>query len=241
MSKIIYSGLESSGKSLQLAMRAEKVMLRNVRWKEKSGIARPIYTNTPFSQKYTEYGEKNGIEVRIWKDLEELITVRDCDVFIDEIGTYFDARFWADLSQDVRRWIQQGAKMGIELYGAAQDFAQIDLAFRRLTSQLFHITKIIGSARPSATKPAVKRIWGLCHMIELEASNYEESKKRSVGTKIINLFSGWFTIQRRYCEMFDTRFFLEKSKPVPYKHVEKFCEHFGDAGHNCDYHRIQHV
>jgi len=239
--KIIYSGLESSGKSLQLAMRAEAIMIRNVKWKKRSGKARQIWTNTPFSEAYVEYGKKEGIEVHVWKDLEELITKRDCDIFIDEIGTYFDARFWADLSIDVRRWIQQGAKMGIELYGACQDFAQVDIAFRRLTTQLFQITKIIGSGRPSPTKPPIKRIWGFCHMVELDPRAYDESKKKFMGAGLLNWFTGWFTIQRRYCEMFDTRFFLEKSKPVPYKHVQRFCEHYGEPGHNCDYERTLHL
>jgi len=222
-------------------MRAEKVMLRNVKWKEKSGIARPIGTNSPFSEAYKEYGRQNGIEVFVWKDLDELITRRDCDIFIDEIGTYFDARFWADLSIDVRRWIQQGAKMGIELYGACQDFAQVDVAFRRLTTQLFHIKKMFGSGRPSPTKPPIKRIWGLCHMVELDPRNYDEANKRFTGAALLNLFSGWFTIQRRYCEMFDTRFFLEKSKPMPYRHVERFCEYADDPKHDCDFHKVSHV
>jgi len=236
MSKIIYSGLESSGKSLMLAMRAETVLFRNIRWKEKSGISRPIYTNSPFSERFTEYGKKNGINIYLWKNLDDLILVRDADIFIDEIGTYFDSRFWADLSQDVRRWIQQGAKMGIELYGAAQDFAQIDIAFRRLTSQLFHITKFIGSARPSPTKPPIKRIWGICHMVELDPKNYDENKKRFTGATLLNWFTGWFTIQRKYCELFDTRYFLEKSKTMPYKHIEKFCEN-----PDCEFHRTLHV
>jgi len=236
MSKIIFSGLESSGKSLQLAMIAEKVLLRNVRWLEKSGVARKILTNSPFSEAYMAFAQANGIEVRLWENLDELIQQRDCDVFIDEIGTYFDARLWADLSLDVRRWIQQGAKMGIELYGACQDFAQVDISFRRLTSELYLITKWLGSARPSPTKPPVKRIWGLCHKVALDPRSYNEEKKKFASEGIMNWFTGWFTIQRRYCEMFDTRFFLKRSKPLPYKHFERSCNE-----PNCEYHRVVHV
>jgi len=236
MSKVIFSGLESSGKSLQLAMRAEKILFRNIKWREESGISRKILTNSPFSAAYMKYAKENKIEVILWENLDELISQRDCDIFIDEIGTYFDARLWAELSLDVRRWIQQGAKMGVELYGACQDFAQVDISFRRLTSQLFQITKFFGSARPSPTKPPIKRIWGLCHMVELQPQSYNEDKKKFQSEGILNWFSGWFTIQRKYCEMFDTRFFLKRSAPLPLKHIERFC---GDP--NCSFHRVVHV
>lgn len=236
MSKVIFSGLESSGKSLQLAMKGEAVLMRNIKWRERSGIARKILTNSPFSEKFNAFAKDNGIDVVVWENLDELIQQRDCDVFIDEIGTYFDSRMWADLSLDVRRWIQQGAKMGIELYGACQDFAQVDVSFRRLTSELYHITKWIGSARPSPTKPPIKHIWGLCHMVELNPQSYDEGKKKFQSEGILNWFTGWFTIQRRYCEMFDTRFFLKRSTPLPLKHIERFC---GDP--NCEFKRTVHV
>jgi len=236
MSKVIFSGLESSGKSLQLAMIAEKILLRNIRWREQSGIARKILTNSPFSEAYMKYAKDNGIVVHQWENLDELISQRDCDVFIDEIGTYFDARLWSELSLDVRRWIQQGSKMGIELYGACQDFAQVDISFRRLTSELHHITKWCGSRRPSPTKPPIKRIWGLCHKVALDPQHYDEGKKKFQSEGILNFFTGWFLIERRYCELFDTRFFLKRSKPLPYKHHERFCNEPG-----CEFHKVVHV
>jgi len=236
MSKVIFSGLESSGKSLQLAMKAERVLLRNIKWRERSGIARKILTNSPFSEKYNAFAKDNGIDVVIWENLDELIQQRDCDVFVDEIGTYFDARMWSELSLDVRRWIQQGAKMGIELYGACQDFAQVAVSFRRLTSELYHITKWVGSARPSPTKPPIKRIWGLCHMVELNPQNYDENKKKFQSEGFLNFFSGWFTIQRRYCEMFDTTQKIIRSKPVPLRHIERTCELV-----SCGHVKTQHV
>lgn len=239
--KIIYTGLESSGKSLQLAMRAEIVLFRNIKWKTKTGTARKILTNSPFSEKFMAVAKANGIEVVLWENLDELITQRDCDIFVDEIGTYFDARLWADLSLDVRRWIQQGAKMGIELYGAAQDFAQVDLSFRRLVSQLFHITKVIGSGRPSPTKPPIKKIWGLCHMVELNPQKYDEKKKQFATEGIMNFFTGWFTIQRKYCELFDTRYFLKRSRPIPLKHIERVCEFHDSPDHKCNFEKTFHV
>jgi len=88
---------------------------------------------------------------------------------------------WTDLSLDVRRWLTQGSKMGIEFYGSAQDFAQVDKAFRRLCNHLYDIKKLLGSARPSATKPPVKKIWGICLMNSLDPNAYNEDKKKYEG------------------------------------------------------------
>lgn len=222
MSKAIFSGLEGSGKSLKLAMVASEIAFRNGKWKKKSGITRPIYSNLKFSDEFKNYVETElKIPIYYWNDLNELIKIENADVFIDEVGNYFDSRMWSDLSLDVRRWLTQGSKMGIELYGTAQDFAQVDKAFRRLCNDLIHITKVIGSARPSPTKPPIRRIWGLCFTRALDPQGYDEDKKKFAGS-----FSmpGFFFIEREACEIFDTSQKILRSKPAPYKHVERECE-----------------
>jgi len=236
--KIIYSGLESSGKSLRLAEVVSDLVHRNSKWAYVTGTQRPIVSNLRFSRAFEEYADSLNVPIFYWTDLDQLIKYDNADIVIDEVGTYFDARLWSDLSLDVRRWLTQGAKSGIEIYGTAQDFAQIDLAFRRLVNHLYHITKLVGSRRPSATKPPVKRIWGVCMMNELDPREYKEDQKSMARMSIIPSF---FMIERKYCEMFDTRFFLEKSKPMPYRHIERFCEYADDPEHDCDFHKVNHL
>jgi len=232
MSKVIYSGLESSGKSLKLAMKAEELLMRNKRWLKKSGTARPIISNLIFSQAFVERAESAGIKIEYWRNLDELIQYRDCDVLMDEIGNYFDSRSWTDLSLDVRSWLTQAAKCGVEIYGTAQDFAQVDKAFRRLVNELYHIRKVVGSPRPSATRPPVKAIWGVAMVRELEAMGYDESKL-AFNTK--SIIPSIFFIRRKYCEIFDTNAKIAKSKPPPFRHVERSC---GDP--NCTFHKTFH-
>jgi len=222
--KVVYTGLESAGKSLALAMRAERVLKRNAKWKAKSGSVRPIVSNIAFSEAFMTSARKLGIPVHIWRDLDDLILWKNCDVFIDEIGTYFDARNWTNLSLDVRRWVQQGAKAGIELYGAAQDFAQIDIAFRRLTNEVHQISKLLGSPRPSNTRPPVRFIWGLCVSWELDAKSYKSTEAEM---KLAWIFPGWFFIRKHFCDLFDTTQFLEKSAPPLFKHYERSCPDCG--------------
>jgi len=231
--KVIYSGLESSGKSLRLAMKTEELRNRNARWRGISGKSRPIYSNMRFSDMFERKCEDAGVPIRYYQDLEDLIKIENADVVMDEVGNYFDARGWSELSLDVRRWLTQAAKSGVEIYGSAQDFAQVDKSFRRLVNELYHIRKVVGSPRPSATKPPVVRIWGLCMVRELEPNSYDEDdfKKRSI-------FPSVFFIRKRHCEVFNTNQKIVKSKPAPYRHITRYCELHGNG---CNHERTTHV
>jgi len=236
--KVIFSGLESSGKSLKLAKTVAEIAYRNSKWKKRSGQTRPIASNLEFSPQFHEHVTKElEIPIVYWTNVEELIKMHDCDVVVDEVGNYFDSRLWADLSLDARRWLSQGAKTGIEMYGSAQDFAQVDKAFRRLVNHLFHITKVMGSRRPSPTKPPVTRIWGLCLVRELDPQGYDEDKKKFANGSAIPSF---FTIRRQDCEIFDTTQKIIRSLPTPLRHEERFCERHNDAV-PCSFHKIIHV
>lgn len=232
--KVIYSGLESSGKSLRLAKVAVDLVYRNSKWYEKTNVERPIVSNMIFSEEFKSWAEvEMNVPIRYWKNLDELIQYDNVDIIIDEVGTYFDARLWSDLSLDVRRWLTQGAKSGIEIYGGAQDFAQVDLAFRRLVNHLYHITKLAGSRRPAPTKPPVRFIWGVCSMRELNPREYKEDKKAFDKT---SLFPSFFLIERKYTEIFDTTQKIERSSAPPLKHIDRYCENA-----NCGYHKVSHV
>lgn len=201
------------------------IVWRNYKWLKKSGIVRPIYSNLRLSDEYYQYvSNELGIPIHYWENIDDLIKIQNADVFIDEVGNYFDSRLWSELSLDARRWLSQGAKVGIELYGSAQDFAQVDKAFRRLVNVLQHITKVIGSRRPSPTKPPVGFIWGWCMVRELDPAGYDEDKKKfaSGGT-----LPGFFFIRKEFCEIFDTTQLIKRSKPQLLKHVERFCETVG--------------
>jgi len=203
-------------------MRAERILRRNSQWFYKSGIARPIYSNLFFSKSFEERAIGLGVPIYYWKDLDELIEIQNADVLMDEVGNYFDSRGWSELSLDVRRWLTQAAKSGVEIYGTAQDFAQIDKAFRRLVNELIHIRKVLGSPRPSATRPAVTRVWGLCLERELDPVGYDEDSFKTRG-----IFPWPFLIRRKYCDIFDTTQKILKSKPAPLRHVARVCPDCG--------------
>jgi len=198
--KVVYTGIESSGKSLQLARVAKGLVVRNSKWLKKTGVPRPLRSNMKFSRSFEMWARSKGIPIFYYKNLEEIIYETECDVFIDEILKYFDARNWATLSLDSKHWLTQGAKTGVHVYGSAQDFSQVEKSFRLLCNQVFVVTKILGSRRPMKTSPEVKRIWGICWIRSVDPKTF---KGDSVNMETRG-FPGMFLIKKEDTEIFDT-------------------------------------
>jgi len=242
---VIFTGLPGSGKSYKLGQTVVDILYTNVKAYVKALKAwetdvlefpelpkpepRKVYTNLKMS---IEIEDEFKEFIVYWRDLRELTPLRDCDVVIDEVGTYFDARLWETLSLEMRRWLSQHRKFGIQIYGTAQDFAQVDKAFRRLTSNLLYLTKLMGSRDISATKAPPKYIWGISLVRELDPTVYDELKSKFGATGIPRFM--W--ISRKGTMVFDTRAEVKLSSSLPLKHIEKECEL-----PDCDYHKLIHV
>lgn len=255
--KIIFSGLEDSGKSLKLAMTASNLVVRNSKWyrqqikdykafgeiefsekyKIQKPIVRPIKSNMRFMDEFYDWATKEmRIPILYWKDLDQILYDDDCDIIMDEVSRYFNARKWQELSTDALGWLTQSSKRGVEIYGAAQDFSQVDVNFRRLVGGrggLFHISKLIGSRRPSPTRPPVRRIWGVCSVKELDPIGYDQSTSLFKPKSVIPSF---FTIDRKYCEIFDTKQKLQAGHPPKLRHSKQMCE-LAD----CSFTRVNHA
>jgi hypothetical protein len=223
----VYTGRPGSGKSNKLAQTLIEIIGRNQRFYLKTGIVRHIYTNFRLRD---DLEEKFSGALRHWNNLEELAIVQDSDVFIDEIFNYFDAKHWAELSFSIRRWLSQHRKMGVEIYGNSQDFAQIDIAFRRMVSKLYYLVKIISSRDPSPTRPPVKFIWGLSVIYTLSPIDYKEDQKENK-----TVLNGIMFITRRTCEIYNTREIIEPGVFPPFVHTERYCNK-----PNCEFKRILH-
>jgi hypothetical protein len=212
------------------AMSSEQYALFEKRVSDRIPPRRMLWTNLQFTQKVED--EFSGY-FQYWRDLRQLTPLRDVDIAIDEVATYFDARLWETLSLEMRRWLAQHRKFGIEIYGTTQDFAQVDKSFRRLTSNLIHLTKMIGSGDISPTRPAPKYVWGFVVVKELDPTNYDEQKSKFQKSGMLPSFM-W--ISRSMTEVFDTRAEVKMSKSLPLHHIEKECEL-----DNCQFHKVVHV
>jgi len=244
----IFTGLPGSGKSAMLARTVIDVLYRNRKWywkqqknweqaRKKKGARempypepRRVYTNLKLSPEVEK--EFEGF-INYWTDLRQLTPLRDTDVIIDEVATYFDARLWETLSLEMRRWLAQHRKFGIEIYGTAQDFAQVDKAFRRLTSDLVYLTKLIGTRDISPTRPPPKFVFVLSLVQTLDPTVYDEQLSKFGSNSMIPRFR---MITGRDVRIFDTRAEIALSHALPLKHIERVCEL-----NNCAFHKVQHV
>jgi len=245
--KAIFSGLEDSGKSLKLAMIAVDLVYRNSKWLQKQEkdllelgqqgfeekyeryaikkpFVRPITSILPFKPRFLDFAAEHRVPINDWSEsrsvISDLESLRSTDLIIDEVGTYFDSRTFKDLPLSTRLWLAQASKLGVDIYGAAQDFSQVDISFRRLTNELYEITKIIGSPRPDISRPPVEHVWGLCMLRELNPIGYDEKNKYASQKSL----PSFFFIQQKFCEVYDTNKRVPKAEFPPFRHVLRRCE-----------------
>jgi len=226
----VISGLPGAGKSLMLARIIVDLLYRNRRWNRKTGAQRKLYTNLKLAPKIMEEFEGDIIE---WTDTIQLTKVRDADVIWDEFATAMDATQWQNMPLELKRWLQQHRKFGIEIYGTSQDFAQVDKSFRRLVSDLLYITKLVGSRDKSATAPPPRWIWGICIVRVLDPTQYNEAKSKFENESILPRFM-WIT--RDDIEIYDTTAEVAVGTYPALRHIERTCENA-----LCNHVKVTHV
>jgi len=169
----IWEGNTGQGKSYMSATDTLYLLQRNKKWYEtkKTSIKRMVATNMAINKElqnaYKDY-------VLQWSELDQLINLRECDVIFDDMATYLDSQRWTDTPMSVKRWLRLHEHYGCDIYGNAQDFLTIDPSVRRLTGTVTRVTKVIGSRRPSATKPKVRFIWGMLFLRQITKENMEK-------------------------------------------------------------------
>lgn len=223
MSKTVYIGLEGSGKTLFMARDAHELLYRNRNWYKKTGVMRPLVSNITFSPSFEAFAREMGVPIAYWRDLEELEQMTECDLFIDELGAYFDSRTFADLPLSVRLWLAQADKLGVHIYGGAQDWGQVDVSYRRLVKRLYEVKKFIGTRRPSQSRPGAKHPWAVILAYKVApAINADSSELKTLSiVPSINVFA------RKSVSRFDTNARVENSAPPPLKKIVRVCPEDG--------------
>jgi len=230
-SKRIFVGLEGSGKSLLMARESVQNVYRNARWYKKTGVTRPIMGNLAWSPSFIEFASSKGVPVLKWQHLADLPKLSECDLYIDELGTYFDSRGFADLPLDVRLWLAQAEKMGVQIVGGAQDFGQVDVSFRRLCKEVYEVKKLMGSRRPMKTAPRVRFAWGVCLKWQLDPRSFDGDQAEM---KHIGLFPMPFLISKKDLKTFDTSTRVNLSEPPPLQKIVRTCKEDG-------YQRVRYI
>jgi len=178
-------------------------------------IARKIVSNIRYSKSLEEYAKAKGIEIRYWKDIEELEKLTECDLFIDEIGAYFDSRTFDLLPLSTRLWLAQAQKLGVDIWGGAQDWGQIDVSFRRLVKRLYELKKILGTRRPSKTFPAGKHPWAVIFAWRVAPAASSDSTE----LRTLSLLPEFYFAGKKSFARFDTNARVPDTAPPPLKKI----------------------
>jgi len=211
----IIEGAPGQGKSLYTARMVKKLLSRNRKWAQKSGIIRCVYSNLLFSE---HFYSQNREFLRFWRSPLELISIFDADVIWDEIATELDSRNFASLPDELKIFLSQYRKRGVDIYANTQDFSMVDARARLMVTRVASLSKIIGSPDPSPTKPPVNRVWGLVAVRDVE--NYKEV---SPDKKRYGLVPSFFFIDREDIEIYDTRQAIEAGA-LPSRRLRKYKE-----------------
>lgn len=239
----IFEGRPGQGKSLYLARKVRTLLKRNKKFYEETGRMRYIYCNFRLSETFRDTslvelspetteltGESQAHLIQYWDSVSDLVNLRDVDVLWDEIANELDSRNFADLSLPVKKMLSHHRKRGIEIYANTQDFSMVDLRVRLMTSNLSKMVKVCGSPDPSATRPEIKKIWGVIFSYRvLEVSPADPHEKD------FSPFPSVFFIRKSDTDIYST---TEESKNTDVRvlrHVVHVCE-----DPNCNYTRVVH-
>jgi len=230
----IIEGKPGQGKSLYSARLARQLLKRNKKWFEKSGIKRKIMSNIKFSLDFEREAGKEFLGY--WSSIDEVTKLKNVDLLWDEIATELDSRNFSLLSEDVKRFLSQYRKRGIDIYANTQDFSMIDIRARLMVTRVASLAKLIGSPDPTPTKPPIKKIWGLVMIREVgEIFSDDPHNKKYMG------IPSFFFIDREDVNIYDTTQDIPLSPPLPYRHVVRKCEYADDPDHKCKLCKVLHV
>jgi len=85
--------------------------------------------------------------------LQDFKYIFDGIVFLDEAGSFFEAREWAKFSPDDRQKFQQHRKMELDIYLGVQSFTRLDSSIRELTAEVIEANSFPKSSRKKRRTP----------------------------------------------------------------------------------------
>jgi len=150
------------------------------------------------------------------------------DILWDEIATELDSRNFANLTVELKRFLSQYRKRGVDIYANTQDFSMIDARARLMITRVKTLRKLIGSRDISTTKPPPRFIWGIILIREVE--NFRETDPEK---KKYSLIPSIMLITKDLVSMYDTQQDIPLGRPAPLKHIELCCEFYDTPGHIC--------
>jgi len=180
---ILVTGLPGNGKTFYLAKLA----------KEAIDLGTPIWVNFKLNT--------SSPLVHYYNDPMDLLKAERGKIFMDEAQIYFNSRKWESLDERVQYKLQQHRHDGLDLIGAVQSAARIDVLFRELVAEWVMCRKLIASAEMA------KHPWGVVMVTPMDPQSMKEDLPKRQG------LPSFFWLGKNIANFYDT---LEKI-PIPEK------------------------
>jgi zona occludens toxin (predicted ATPase) len=133
-----FTGLPGQGKTYNMTRRAIKVMAKG----------RKVYAN--YQLKGSEY----------FKELSELVGVKDALILVDEAGIYLPSQAWKSIPFEFIRQLRQHRHDGLDLWYTAQDMQDVATYLRRLTQFQHDFSRIWKVYYGKTTNPRNREKYG---------------------------------------------------------------------------------
>lgn len=98
-------------------------------YEEKKKWWKDILIKLRIKKGYRSYPESN---LKYWKKLEDLWTIEQGIIFMDEAHVYINARRWKDMPEEMERKLAQHRKDGLHIICTVQSVNRLDTIFREL-------------------------------------------------------------------------------------------------------------
>jgi len=209
----IYTGLPGSGKTTKLASIALMKLKESRKIEQNTGFHRSLRTNIKFSPEIElQYADL----IEYFVDIYDMPTWKDCDIIIDEISTYFDSQEWEHLPRQIKRYLKLHRHYRVNIYGIAQDFLTVDKNFRRLTSQLFLMLRVFGTAEPMPFEKQKKYPFVFSIQYEVDKKFWELEKEmyQYIGSE-------WHLFTPGTFKIFDTSQEIPEQVPPPLRRIQR--------------------
>jgi len=180
----LITGLPGSGKTYYLAKLAQEALKQN----------REIWVNFKLFPK-----TRKEQFVHYYNDPALLREAEAGSILMDEAHIYFNSRKWESLDERVQYKLQQHRKDGLDIVGAVQSEARLDIVFRELVAEWKHCRKIISSGEMA------KHHWGFVIVSRFDPNDMKGAKPKRQG------FPEIIRIKREITSFYDT---LQKI-PIP--------------------------
>lgn len=159
-----------------------------------------------------------------WRNIDTWNFMTRGTIIVDEATRYFNARRWAMLSEDTEIKLQQHGKDRLDIWGTTQHWSRLDVSLRVLCEDFYRVERVFGMSNTTY----ISKI--SCHTLEQlekwEGNRMQLVKNDETGEETMEdvtdytYFMPWAPWRK---QLYDTAQPVGASKPMPLKHIERFC------------------